>query len=82
MNKILISLLVSIMLVGCGGSGGSNAYSSYSGPMDVAKAYTMSTGDSIVKGSDRTVVRITHDEGANISTVELISGDATILRKP
>ncbi len=82
MNKILISLIFSIMLIGCGSSGESSSYSSYSGPMDTATAYTMSPGDSIVKGSETTIVRITHDEGANISTVELVEGSATILRQP
>jgi uncharacterized lipoprotein YehR (DUF1307 family) len=82
MNKILISLIFSIMIIGCGGSGDNNSYSSYAGPMDTTTAYTMSPGDSIVKGSESTIVLITHDEGANISTVELVEGTATILRAP
>ena len=83
MKKILIFIPSMLFLIGCGGgdsTSGSN--SNYAGPMAITEVYTMYPGDRITKDSDAPIVKIIHVDGATESTVELVEGNATIVRKP
>lgn len=80
MKKIILYTVSLFMIVACGGSdGGSN--STFSGQMVVSENYTVFSGDSVVKGSDNALIRIIHQDGEDKSTIELIEGNVTILRK-
>lgn len=49
--------------------------------MIINTPYTVSSGDQILKSSDKAVVKITHIDGQNQSNVVLIEGSATIIIK-
>jgi len=72
---------MTIVLVGCGGGSGGSS-STYEGPMSLNKKYTMHKGDHVEKSSSSAIVKITHVDGKNKSTIELVEGNATIIRKP
>lgn len=83
MKNILLYSALTIALVGCGGgSGGSSNNSTYEGPMSPQTPYTMYQGDRVERTSSSTVIQITHVDGQNQSTIELVEGNATIIRKP
>ena len=83
MKKILIFIPSMMFLIGCGGgSSSSGSNSTYAGPMAVAEIYTMYTGDSVIKDSDSPLMKVIHIDGATESTIELVEGNATIIRKP
>ena len=75
------------MLSGCGGGSSSGGDSSTpSGnpteiTMEIDTPYTVYSGDSIVKTSSPAFVKIYHTDGSSESTVTLIEGSATIIRK-
>jgi hypothetical protein len=72
-KQILITSALSLILVGCGGSGGSKDR-----VMEKGELYSVSKGDVIVKASDEASVKITHVSGKATSTVSLVDGNATI----
>jgi uncharacterized lipoprotein YehR (DUF1307 family) len=83
MKNILLYSTLTIALVGCGGgSGGGSSYGSYEGPMSPQTQYTMYEGDRVERSSASTIIKITHVDGQNQSTIELVEGNATIIRKP
>ena len=82
MKKILIFIPSMIFLIGCGSDSSSGSNSTYAGSMTVAEIYTMYPGDSVSPDSDSPLLKIIHIDGATESTIELVEGDATIVRKP
>ena len=71
-NILTISAL-SLLLVNCGGSGGTKDR-----VMEKGELYTVSKGDVIVKASEEATVKVTHVSGKDSSTVSLVDGNATI----
>ena len=70
---------------GSGGSGsGSDTGESVSEDvsMSVGQLYTVYTGNKIIKNEDKTIIQVTHIDTENKSTVMLLEGNATIIRKP
>jgi len=80
MKKLLIFTSIAVVLIGCGGSGSG---SSADETMVTAQLYTLKKGDKIVKidANKTTFLKIHHTDGAKESVVELIEGNATIIRK-
>jgi len=76
MKNLYIYSLALVILVGCGGGGGSSAPDQ---EMIIGELYTVDHGDKIVKNSDTAIIYISHVDGQSESTVELQSGEATIL---
>lgn len=82
MKKILIYTSLVILLVGCGGGSSSSASNSdYAGPMKISETYTVYPGDSVIKDSSYPLIKVTHIDGATESTIELVEGNATIVRQ-
>lgn len=84
MKKILI-LTTSFFLIGCGGgssSSSSESNSDYAGPMVISEIYTVYPGDSVTKNSDYPLLKVIHVDGTTESNIELVEGNATIVRKP
>jgi len=85
MKNILLFSTLTIALVGCGGGsdgGAGGGSGSYEGPMSPQTKYTMYEGDRVERSSSSAIVQITHVDGQNQSTIELVEGNATIIRKP
>ena len=76
MKKIYIYSLALVVLVGCGGGTGSSEPDQ---KMIIDEIYTVDRGDKIVKTSESAILYISHIDGQSESTVELQSGEATIL---
>jgi uncharacterized lipoprotein YajG len=81
MTKILLLISTILLFIGCGGSG-SGSNKTFSGTMVVSQNYTVFPGDSVIKGSDTAVISVTHKDGEAESTITLIEGNVTIVRKP
>ncbi|MBA1420492.1 MAG: hypothetical protein FAF03_06450 [Epsilonproteobacteria bacterium] len=81
MKNILLYSTLTIALVGCGGGSGGGS-GTYEGPMSPQTKYTMYAGDRVEKASSSAIVQITHVDGQNQSTIELVEGNATIIRQP
>jgi len=85
MQKIFILLISTILFTGCGGSdGGSGTGESADKDVNmvVNTAYTVYPGNKLIKGSNLAQVSISHIDGQTTSTVTLLDGNATIIRKP
>ena len=81
MKKIFIFTTSMIFLVGCGG-GSSSSGSSKDVTMAIGQPYTVYSGNKIVKNAEETHIQVSHTDGESVSTVVLIEGNATIIRKP
>ena len=82
MKKILIFITTAILIAGCGSSGGSSSESTEDVTMVISETYTVYPGNQVLKGSPDTLVQITHIDGQTESTIQLLEGNATIIRKP
>jgi len=83
MKQIFIFLPSMIFLIGCGGGSSSSVSNSdYAGPMTISEIYTVYPGDSVSKDSTSPLIKVIHIDGATESTIELVEGNATIIRKP
>ena len=93
MKQIFIFFMMTAMLlVGCGSTGGSSSNSGSSTtpapepepPSDIAmvtsEPYTVFPGDQVVKTVPEAIVRISHSDEQNASTIILLEGNATIIR--
>ena len=84
MKEVLI--LVSILfLIGCGGGGGSTTVTEDPLPagtekMAAGQTYQVSPGDQVVKTSKDAQIRVAHVYGEANSSVELIEGDANLVK--
>ena len=86
MNQIFIFLVAAVFLVGCGDTNTKPRPSPTPPPssnedMILSESYTIYSGDQIVKASDPTSLRISHIDFQDQSTVTLLEGSATIIRK-
>jgi hypothetical protein len=86
MKQIFIFIAVALFLVGCGGgsssgSGGGGTPPSSNVDMIISEPYTVYPGDEIRKTSDSALVRISHIDFHEESTVVLTEGSATIVRQ-
>lgn len=77
MKQLFIFIPMSIILIGCGGGG----ESSRDRIMEIGESYSVSSGNKVVKTSEDTLIKITHIDGKEESTVSLLEGNATILAK-
>ena len=84
MRKLL--LLISVFfLVGCGGGSGSTKIVTESLPngtekMIAGETYQVSPGDQVVKTFEDTQIKVIHVDGETNSTIELVLGEANIVR--
>ena len=85
MNQIFIFLVAAVFLVGCGDTNTKPTPTppppSSNEDMILSESYTIYSGDQIVKSSDPTSLRISHIDFQDQSTVTLLEGSATIIRK-
>ena len=88
MGKILILISV-FFLVGCGGGSGSSsgvtvpvepALPDGTEKMIAGQTYQVSSGDQVVKTSEDTQIKVIHVDGETNSTIELVIGEANIVR--
>ena len=91
MKQIFIFMTTAMLLVGCGSTGGSSSNSGSSTapepepevPSDIVmvtlEPYTVFPGDQLVKSVPEALVRISHIDGKDESTVVLLEGDAIII---
>ncbi len=92
MKKLLILISV-FFLVGCGGGsgGGSGSSSSATVPVEptlpdgtekmiAGQTYQVSSGDQVVKTSEDAQIKVIHVDGETNSTIELVTGEANIVR--
>lgn len=78
MKQIVLFSTIAVLLANCGGSSGSGSKDRV---METSQSYSVSPGDKVIKTSQNTKIQITHVDGKEDSTVELIEGNATIIRK-
>jgi len=93
MKKLLFTLLITILLGGCGSSNKNKNKSQTQSQsqtqnqtqnqnqniiMEKGKSYSVSHGDKIIKSSQNTHIKVTHIDGKLKSIAELIDGNATI----
>ncbi len=89
MKKIFIFMTTAMLLIGCDSGSSSNSGGSRPSepepPSDIvmiiSEPYTVFPGDQLVKMVPEAVVRISHSDEQNESTVVLLEGDATIIRQ-
>ena len=81
MKQILIFITSMIFLVGCGGDSGSSTPTA-DVDMVTLETYTVYPGNKVIKNTDDTLVQITHVDGQDTSTILLVEGNATIIRRP
>jgi hypothetical protein len=90
MKKILFLISIALIFTACGGggssTGGETPSTGESASKDVTLTpgvlYTVYAGNKLVRNVTKTVVQITHSDKASTSTVMLLEGNATIIRKP
>ena len=81
MKQIFIFIPIILVLIGCD-SGSSSGDSSPDVEMEFFQTYTVYSGNKVVKNADNTQVKIVHIDGQGTSTIELVEGNATIIRNP
>jgi hypothetical protein len=87
MKQIFIFMVIALFLVGCGGGSSSGSSSGGGTPpssnvdMTILEPYTVYPGDQIRKTSDSALVRVSHIDFHEESTVVLTEGSATIIRQ-
>jgi len=89
MFKIILFVSSALIFSACGGSNSSSGGGSNTPPpppeqsiqMEISKVYTVTPGSILKKDGNDTVVKIGHSTDINISTVELLSGSATLTVK-
>lgn len=88
MRKLLILISV-FFLLGCGGGSGSSSGTTVSvepalpdgtEKMIVGQTYQVLPGDQVVKTSEDTQIKVVHVDGETNSTIELVAGEANIVR--
>ena len=96
MMKELLILISAILLIGCDtGSGSGSAPAAPEAPaapaepempqgiekMKSGETYQVTHGDYIVKTTEEAQIRVTHKGGEANSSIELVQGEANIVRK-
>jgi len=90
MKNILVFISIALLLTACGGGGGSGGTetpstgesSSEDITLTQGVLYTVYAGNKLVKNTPKTIIQITHIDQESKSTVMLLEGNATIIRKP
>jgi len=85
MKNIIIFISALFIFSGCEGSSSNDGSSSIPEPettMIVGQAYTVNSGDRLIKTSTPSFVEIQHTDGSKQSTVTLTEGSAKIIRNP
>jgi hypothetical protein len=82
MIKYTIMITSILFLTACGGGGSSSSTNNGSTiTMIPEQVYTVYPGDKLIKNTPDTLVKITHTDGHTESLIELVAGDATIIKK-
>ena len=88
MKKTFIFITTVLVLSGCGSTGSSSGSSGGGNPppssdieMIISEPYTVFPGDQLIKSVPEALVRISHIDGKDESTVVLLEGSAIIIRK-
>jgi len=83
MNQIFIFMTTAMLLLGCSSGSSSNSGSSTAPEPDIVmvvlEPYTVFPGDQLVKSVPEALVRISHTDGKDESTVVLLEGNAIII---
>lgn len=84
MKKVFLGLIATILINGCGsGSTENNVKEELDDiNMTIGTVYNVFPKNKILKHSEDALVKISHTDGEKSSTVILLSGNATIIRKP
>jgi len=79
MKNLLILTLTSLLFLGCG----AEDKSAKDKTMKMSQLYTMNKGDKVIKTDENvsTIIKVHHIDGSEESIIELIEGNATIIRK-
>ena len=76
MKNVVLYSILALLVIGCG---------SNEKPKDrvmvISEKYSVNPGDRIIKHTDDTVIEVYHKAKKKSSTVSLVSGEATIIRK-
>ncbi|MEA1879399.1 MAG: hypothetical protein U9N11_01965 [Campylobacterota bacterium] len=75
MKNLFIYMLFGIIMLGCGSE------SKRDRVMSINEEYTVSKGEQVVKRSENALLKVTHQDKSEKSTVILLEGNATILPK-
>lgn len=79
MKNLLILTLTSLLFLGCG----TEDEPAKDKTMKMSQLYTMNKGDKVIKTDENvsTIIKVHHIDGSKESIIELIEGNATIIRK-
>lgn len=79
MKNLLILTLTSLLFLGCG----TEDKPAKDKTMKMSQLYTMNKGDKVIKTDENvsTIIKVHHIDGSKESIIELIEGNATIIRK-
>lgn len=79
MKNIFILTSMLLLFLGCG----SEDESSKDKTMKISKLYTLKKGDKVIKTNENltTLIKVRHVDGRKESIIELLEGNATIIRK-
>ena len=79
MKNLLIFTLTSLLFLGCG----TEDKPAKDKTMKMSQLYTMNKGDKVIKTDENlsTIIKVHHIDGSEESIIELIEGNATIIRK-
>jgi len=81
MIKYTIAAATVLFITACGGGSSSGTNGGSTTTLAPEQTYTVYPGDKLIKNTPDTIVKITHTDGHDESLVELVAGDATIIRK-
>jgi len=86
MKQILLLSVMSILTIGCGSGGASTLNEPEEDTNDVNMtkgiSYNVFSNNKLIKNSTNALVKISHKDNTSYSSVILLSGSATIIRKP
>jgi len=79
MKNIFIFTSISLLFIACG----TEDKPAKDKTMKISQLYTMNKGDKVIKTDENlsTVIKVRHIDGSEESIIELIEGNATIIRK-
>lgn len=79
MKNLLILTLTSLLFLGCE----IDDKPAKDKTMKMSQLYTMNKGDKVIKTDENvsTIIKVHHIDGSEESIIELIEGNATIIRK-
>ncbi|SFV61315.1 hypothetical protein MNB_SV-13-2132 [hydrothermal vent metagenome] len=78
MKNILLTVSAILLFIGCGDSSSNNTFE---GAIQTSEVYTIFPGDRVIKDSESAIISIHHKDGEAESTIVLLEGNVTIIRK-